>query len=172
MEVEAFKKVKQITEKNLEELGKKSDLNPSEMKTFKEALELIDYLDGKIQQCEMKENGYSQYSGHGEMYATPRRYSIVSYGTPQGGMSYNDYGPMMGSAYCDPMYYGDSMRNGRSYTMGPNMDRAYYGDMRGNSRHSINDRAVACLEKEMDGAKSEYEKQQLHRFIEMIRSAE
>lgn len=167
MDVEAFKKVKQITEKNLEELGKKSDLNPSETKAFKDALELLDMIECKMQECEMKENGYSQYSGHGEMYATPRRYNIVSYGAPQGGMGYNDYGPMMGSAYYDPMYYGDSMRNGRSY-----MDRAYYGDMRGASRHSINDRAVACLEKEMDGAKSEYEKQQLHRFIEMIRSAE
>ena len=165
MDTEALKKVKQITEKNIAELGKKADLNPAETKTLKDAFELLDMLEGKIQECEMKENGYSQYSGHDEMYANPRRYNIVSYGYPQGGMNYTDY--PMGA----PMYYADSMR-GRSYAMDPYMERAYYNDMRGTSRHSINDRAVACLEKEMDAAKSDCERQQLHRFIEMIRSAE
>ena len=42
---------------------------------------------------------------------------------------------------------------------------------RGYSRHSISDRAVEKLEHLMDAAGSEYERQELKRYIGMIRQA-
>jgi len=165
-EVESLKKLKQATVKNINELGKKTDLTPAETKALVDGFELMDRLCYEIEDCEMKEeNEKSQYSGcygHGEMYATPRRYSITSYARPRGNMR---------------MSYGDGpyMEHGRSYTgpMGYQYDDPmYYGDGRGYSRHSIGDRAISCLEREMDSVGSDYERRELRRFIEMIRSAE
>ena len=165
-EVESLKKLKQATVKNINELGKKTDLTPAETKALVDGFELMDRLCYEIEDCEMKEENekaqYSGYSGHGEMYAIPRRYSITSYARPRGSMR---------------MSYGDGpyMEHGRSYT-GPMAyqydDPMYYGDGRGYSRHSIGDRAISCLEREMDTVGSDYERRELHRFIEMIRSAE
>lgn len=143
MDVESLKKIKQNIEKSIMELGKKNDINPAETKALKDGGEALEWLEYQIQKCEMKENGYSQYSGHDEMYATPRRYNITSYRQPHGRMSY-----------------------------GMPMDMQY-GDMQdGYSRHSIGDRAVACLERMMDETGSDYERQLVRRYIEMIRSAE
>lgn len=62
----------------------------------------------------------------------------------------------MNASYCDdPYYYGPE------YT-----DRGM-----GYSRHSISDRAVSNLEKLFDVAASEYEKQELKKYISMIRAA-
>lgn len=175
-EVESLKKLKQATVKNINELGKKSDLSPAETKALVDGFELMDRLCYEIEDCEMKEENekaqYSGYSGHGEMYATPRRYSITSYGRPRGSMrmSYGD-GPYMEQGRS----YTDSMMHGRSYAgpMGYQYDDPmYYGDGRGYSRHSIGDRAISCLEREMDSVGSDYERRELRRFIEMIRSAE
>lgn len=162
MEVESLKKLQKLTEKCITDLTKKQDISPSETEAAKKGFELLDLIEYEIKKCEMKENGYSQYSGHDEMQANPRRYNIVSYGNsyPMGNRS-NGY-------YMDGPYYS---RDGRSNGYGP-MIPEYYGDQRGMSRHSINDRAVSCIEKMMDEAKSDYERQQLYRFIEMIRSAE
>lgn len=154
MDVESLKKIKQNVEKSIMELGKKNDINPAETKALKDGGEALEWLEYQIQKCEMKENGYSQYSGHDEMYATPRRYNITSYRQPHGRMSYGT--PM------DMQYAMD----GRMYPM-------QYGDMRdGYSRHSIGDRAVARLERMMDETGSDYERQLVRRYIEMIRSAE
>lgn len=160
MDVESLKKIKQMTEKNIMELGKKNELSPTETKALKDGSDVLEWLDYQIEKCEMKENGYSQYSGHEAVYATPRRYNITSYRQPHGRMSYGM-----------PVYYAE---DGRSYTGMPGyMETApmYYRDG-GYSRHSINDRAVACLEQMMDETGSDYERQQVHKFIEMIRSAE
>lgn len=154
MDVESLKKIKQNVEKSINDLGKKNDINPAETKALKDGLEALEWLEAQLQKCEMKENGYSQYSGHDEMYATPRRYNITSYRQPHGRMS---YGMPMDTQYA---------MDGRMYPM-------QYGDMRdGYSRHSIGDRAVACLERMMDETGSDYERQLVRRYIEMIRSAE
>ena len=167
MDVESLKKLKQLTEKNIEALGKKNDVSSAETKAAVDGFELIAWLDGKIEECEMKDHMEPQYSGcdpYSQPYAQPRRYNITSYRQSGSGMSRSSYG--------DPMSYGGMYPNNqyRSY-MGPRMDASYTDD-RGYSRHSINDRAVACLERMMDEASSDYERQQVHRFIEMIRSAE
>lgn len=163
MDIASLKKIKQITEKNIEDLGKKQDLSSAETKAVKDGFELLDWLDMKIEECEMKENGYSQYSGHEGMQALPRRYAITSY---------RSYGPR--GSYGYPYYPMDEMAydGGRSYAMNGRSYGPYYGADRRYSRHSINDRAVACLERMMDEASSDYERQEVHRFIEMIRSAE
>lgn len=178
MEVESLKKLQKLTEKCITDLTKKQDISPSETEAAKKGFELLDLIEYEIKKCEMKENGYSQYSGHDEMQANPRRYNIVSYanGYPMSNRSNGYYmdGPYYSrdgrsnGYYMDGPYYS---RDGRSMGYGPMMPE-YYGDQRGMSRHSINDRAVSCIEKMMDEAKSDYERQQLHRFIEMIRSAE
>lgn len=48
-----------------------------------------------------------------------------------------------------------------------NMSRRYDG---GYSGHSVNDRMIASLEKEYDNANSEYEKEQIRKEIEHLRS--
>ena len=172
-EVDSLKKLKNATVKNINELGKKNDLTSAETKALVDGFNLMDRLCCEIEDCEMKEtekSDKSEYSGHGEMYATPRRYSITSYGRPHGRMSYDD-----GRGFYDRSY--GYMDNGRSYAYDhsmtyPYMDPMQYGDMRGYSRHSIGDRAISCLEHEMDGLGSDYERREMRRFIEMIRSAE
>ena len=170
-EVDALKKLKSATVKNINELGKKSDLTSAETKALVDGFNLMDRLCCEIEDCEMKETGKSdkaEYSGHGEPYATPRRYSITSYGRPHGRMSYGYYMDD-GRSYAEPM--GRSYGYDRSMTY-PYMDSMQYGDMHGYSRHSIGDRAISCLEHEMDGLGSDYERREMRRFIEMIRSAE
>ena len=172
-EVDSLKKLKNATVKNINELGKKNDLTSAETKALVDGFNLMDRLCCEIEGCEMKEtekSDKSEYSGHGEMYATPRRYSITSYSQPHGRMSYDD-----GRRFYDRSY--GYMDNGRSYAYDhsmtyPYMDPMQYGDMRGYSRHSIGDRAISCLEHEMDGLGSDYERREMRRFIEMIRSAE
>jgi hypothetical protein len=57
----------------------------------------------------------------------------------------------MNASYCDDPYYAD---RGMGY-----------------SRHSISDRAVSCLEKLFDTAGSDHEKQELKKYISMVRAA-
>lgn len=167
MNVESLKKIKQLTEKNIEDLGKKTDVSAAETKAAVDGFELLAWLEGKIEECEMKEHPDPQYSGcdpYSQPYAQPRRYNITSY-RQSPGMPRVSYGDSM--SY-NGGYYGNQYR---SSMMGSRMDASYQDD-RGYSRHSINDRAVACLERMMDEASSDYERQQVHHFIEMIRAAE
>lgn len=181
-EVESLKKIKQATVKNINELGKKTELTSAETKAAIDGFNLLDRVCEEIEECGMKENE-SEYSGHNGGYVNPRRYSITSYGRTRGRRS--SYGePMDSHGYYrnEPMSYGgsmayeNSMARNRSYnglmSYAPYMDPMYYGEPQGYSRHSIGDRAISCLEREMDSVGSEYERQELRRFIEMIRSAE
>lgn len=160
-DMESCKGLKKAVEASLAELGKKKDLTPAEAKAALDGFELRDRCKCELGETEMKRDGYSQYSMHGgEIYATPRRYNITSYGMPDGRMSYG------GPGWYDPSFNSMAM----AYAPHPMM---YYREDRGDySRHSINDRAVACLEQMADVATSDYERQQVHRYIEMIRSAE
>ena len=57
-------------------------------------------------------------------------------------------------SYCDdPYYYGPE-----------------YSERRGYSRHSIGDRVVSMVEDMMDSAKSDYERQELQKYIRTIRA--
>lgn len=157
MDTEFLKGLKKTTERNLMELGKKQDLTAAETKAAKDAFELLDYLCYKIEECEIKEKGYSQRSGYSMDRRPFREYQINSYTMP-GGMSY------------DGMSYDNSMR-GQYYNTGSN--NRSYGDSyaRGYSGHSINDRLISLVEGMYDEAKSDYEREQLNKFMNMLRAA-
>ena len=187
MEVESLKKLKSSVEKCIEELSTKSDLTPAETKACLDGFELRDWIDCEIENCKMQEEyserSYSRRGYSGTSMAYPRRYNITSYrngsyadggsrggnysGTPEYGMQgwYQSNGGPMDGSYYDPYYYENSM----NYS-GYGRNRSSRG--RGYSRHSIGDRAVEKPENLMDTAGSEYEREQLLKFIHMIREAE
>ena len=100
------------------------------------------------------EKGYSQYSGYSMDRRPYREYQITSYMSPHGHISYG--GP----------YYDNYMRNQYRNSMAPMESYA-----RGYSGHSINDRLISLVEGMFDEAKTDYERKQVGRFIEMIRAA-
>lgn len=84
------------------------------------------------------------------------------------GRSYDGYSE---SSYGYRMPYESSYERGRSPMTGRYVSRdgRYYD---GYSGHSIEDRAVDTLERMMDTAGSDYEREQLKRFIRQIRADE
>jgi len=166
MDLDFLKTLKKTTEKNLADLSKKADISAAETKAAKDAMELLDYLECKIEECKMeeREKEYSQYSGH-DMDRRPfREYQITSYRAPHGRMSFD--GRSYGNYYdsMDRRSYGDHpMSNGMNYYSDP-YSMGYSG-------HSIGDRAVSLMEGMFDDAKTDYERKQVGRFIEMIRAA-
>lgn len=188
LDLDSMKKLKAITEKCAAELTEKPSHTPAETKALKDGLEVIAMLEDKIAECEMEKNGggkgdmggmeYAErgYSRGGHPY---RQYHITSYGQPIRMPTYH-YGD--GSYGMNPNmngYSGDYGVQGwyRSGDGMPNCgpDPYYYGPEysdrgHGYSRHSIGDRAVESLEMLMDKAGSEYEKDELRRFIQLIRS--
>ena len=168
MEAETLKKMKGTIEKCLEELAQKSDLTPAETKAAKDAMELRELLMCEIENCMAEEHSERSYNGGYYGHAVPyRQYHITSYGRPVH-MSMPRYsgdygiegwyrGGDRGDPYCDPYTYNDGEYSGR---------RGH-----GYSRHSIGDRAVEKLEQMMDAAGSDYEREELHKFIRMIRQA-
>lgn len=181
MDVELLKKVKKLTEKCIEELGKKSDINAAETSAARDGFELIDMIDCKIKECEMPDKENEQYSNHGDMHYSGnysghdipyRRYNITAYGHPNMHRSYNGnmgngnysggYG-VQGWYNSDPSYCGDP------YMYGTPMRMDYPGNY---SRHSIADRIVSLIEHNvMSGENSEFENQEARRYINMIRQA-
>lgn len=163
MDCEAMKKLKSTVEKCIDELAAKPTLTPAETEALKNGLEVIDMLECKTDELEMKKY---EDSARRSM----RTYSGRSYAPIR--VSYSEH-PMTGYSgdYGVQGWYrsGDGMSN-------YGQDPRYYGDMyserrRSYSRHSIGDRAVEKLENMMDTAGSEYEKEELRRFIHMIKSA-
>ena len=154
---DSLKNLKKTVAKCIADLGKKSDLSPQETKAAYDGACLYDWLCMMTEVNGMTpepEYGYSErrYSMHTPMRHTPVNYPMMS----RGYSGYPGYpSEFMNESYCDPYQYGRMSRgNGEGY-----------------SRHSIGDRAVERLENLMDSAGSEYEKEQLHKYIRMIRAA-
>ena len=193
LKTESMENMKKVVAKCLDELMKKNDLSPAETKAAIDGFHLHDELCCRIEDCkaeeEKKEPGeYSErgYSRHSEPY---RQYHITSYGMPERAV-YSDrrYGNMNRGSYGNPNYgvHGWYQSNSDGYSGYPGypsefMNRSYCGDPyygpeysdrgHGYSRHSISDRAVSCLEKLFDTSASDYEKQELKKYISMIRAA-
>ena len=181
LKTESMKNMKKVVEKCLDELMKKPDLTPAETKAALDGFKLYDELCCRIEDCEMNENQKMEmgYSGRGDPY---REYHITSYGLPERAV-YSERNVRMPR----PMEYAGAPRygvhgwyqNASSYPMpmnGSYCDDPYYGAEyadrgRGYSRHSISDRAVSCLEQLFDSAASDYEKQELKKYISMVRAA-
>jgi len=162
---ESLKKLKGTVEKCIAELAKKDDLTPQETKALLDGFQVRDWICEEIEECKMKdelsERGYSRRMSHNGSYSMPMRgYGHYGYSDYSGYPGYPR--EHMNMSYCDPSdprYYGGNSMNGNS--------------MHGNgySRHSIGDRIVSMMEKEMDHTESDYEKEQLHKFIRMIKAA-
>ena len=171
MEMDSMKKLKGTVEKCLDDLAKKPDLTPAETKAALDGMELRELLKCEIDDCKMKENKeYSErgYSGHDTPY---RQYHITSYGMPFR-MTYAD--GMNHSMGGNTGYSGDYGVNG--WYRSNNSPDMYYGspeysERRGYSRHSIGDRVVEKLENMMDKTESDYEREELRKFMRMIRQA-
>ena len=167
MEMESIKKLKATVEKCLEELSKKSDLNPAETKAALDGMELRELLQCELDNCKAKDDAEKfdkGYSGHDRPY---REYYITSYGRPVQ-VAYPDWNSMsMRSMPHMRGYSGDYGVEGW-YRSNNDMER---NERQGYSRHSIGDRVVEKLERMMDTTDSDYERQELHKFIRMVRSA-
>lgn len=184
LKTESMKNMKKVVEKCLDDLMNKPDLTPEETKAAIDGLHLYDELCCRIEDCEKQEDQKKMeqgYSGHGDPY---REYHITSYGMPERSMySERSYGmpryserPQYGvhgwyqNDYQNlPGYPAEHMRAsycGEPYYYGPE-----YSERRGYSRHSISDRAVSCLEQLFDSTASDYEKQELKKYIMLVRNA-
>lgn len=187
LKTEDMKNMRKTVDKCLSELMKKTDLTPAETKAALDGFKLHDELCCRIEDCEAEEEkkdpgAYAEhgYSMHGEPY---REYHITSYGMPERAVySERNYGHMNRGYYSGRPQYGINgwyQSNYPSYPGYPSehmnasyCDDPYYADHgMGYSRHSISDRAVSCLEKLFDTAGSDYEKQELKKYISMVRAA-
>lgn len=165
MDVETLKKLMHAVEKCVEDLSKKSDITPAETKAALDGMQLRDMLRCEIEERKMKEE-YSErgYSGY---RAVPRHYTMTAYGHPGG-----YYTQSMSGEYGIRQYPGAYENATEGWYQSNLQPSAYNMDSRSEySRHSIGDRAVEKLENLMDGAKSEYEREELRKFIRMIRQA-
>lgn len=156
---------------------KKDDLTPEETKAAIDGFKLHDELCCRIEDCEMDERDMKNgYSGHD---VPDRQYHITSYGMPDRAMSERSYGSMSHGDrmmdYSGAPHYGvhgwyqndkPMMNNNmRSYNNPDYSDRSY-----GYSRHSVSDRVVSMVEKMMDSVESDYERQELQKYIRTIRA--
>ena len=148
-------KLLEITETCLSEMAKKPTHTPAETKACKDGMELRAMLKCEIEDCEAKEHG-EEYSGY---RAFPRHYSMTAYGMRDG--MRDDYAGYPGQ----PRNLNGQYASGMPYDDG----RRSYSEDYGYSRHSIGDRAVEKLEHLMDTTGSAYEKEELRKFIGMIK---
>ena len=167
MEVESMKKLKSTVEKCLDELSQKSDLTPAETKAALDGMELREMLKCEIEDCKSTDGEKYEEGGYSGYQRPYRQYHITSFGRPV--MVHHD-----GRSYRSvPMYSGDYGVQGW-YRSDDDMSHCGYDygmHRRGYSRHSLGDRVVEKLEHMMDSTDSNYEREELHKFIRMIRSA-
>jgi hypothetical protein len=151
-----MKKLLDITETCLEEMSKKPTHTPAETNACKDGLEIRAMLKCELEDCEAKEHG-EEYSGY---RAFPRHYSMTAYGMPDG--MHDNYAGYPGQPRSWNGQYASGMPD-------PDGWRIYGKDYDGYSRHSIGDRAVEKLEHLMDATGSAYEKEELRKFIGLIK---
>ena len=131
--------LKDRTIEALETYAQKENWKAEDLQGAKDAVKLYN----EICEAQMKDGIWEEMKGDWDNsgYNMPHGYTRISYGRDRMGRytSRNDM-------YHDPRY-----------------DSRYYDD--GNSTHSIKDRMIAALEKQMDEAKSEYEREEVRRAI-------
>ena len=174
MEMEAMKKLKTAVEKCLDELAKKNDLTPAETKAALDGMELREMLICEMENCKMQEDKEYSERGYSRSEQPYRQYHITSFGRPVH-MMYPEETSMRNANGRYSSDYGVNgwyrSNNGGSYDYDPYYAAEYSDRGRGYSRHSIGDRIISMMEREMDNTKSDYEKEELHKFIRMIRAA-
>ena len=135
-----MQKLSELIEKELDQLSTKGTLSPTELDSAKKAMELLKCMEEYSMLCEEKNSADGMYSG---------RMRMGSYGGSYNGMH---------EVY-DPMWNGGSYGRGN---WNANVNGQY-------SSHSVRDRMIDRLERMMDEAKSEYERQEIMNEINRIR---
>lgn len=164
--------LKDVTLRELRKNAEKGTMNAAEVDAVNKAvtiLEKIAKIEHLHKEDEMMDKNPDSYSG--------AFYNIRNFPPqmPRPNMSYNSYGyDNMGGWSPEMAYSGE---RGRSSVTGHYVSRGSddYGTRTMNhdtrSGHSINDRMVDQLEKMMDTASSEFERQQILDKIKMIRNS-
>lgn len=143
MNYKTLDELNDLIEEELKKMVKKGELSPSELEAANKAVCLMEKI------IMLREGGYSDAMMSREQYM-------------------GDHSMRMGS-------YDGSYERDRSPVTGRYVSRdgRYYGSYdRGYSGHSIGDRAVDKLEKMMDEAGSDYERECIRKYISLIRSEE
>lgn len=151
---ETLEALEKVLKKEIKAVTDKGTMTPSELDTIMKAMCCYDMAEERI----MKESGYEGFSKDG--------YSQRYYRDNMGGGNSNYMPDMMPVSY---NYDGNSYARGRSPITGRYVSRDYNN---GHSGHSIKDRMIDSLERMMDQAGSEYERQEIARQIEKMRSGE
>lgn len=142
-----LEELNELIEKELKKMVQKGDLTPNELESAEKAVCLMEKI------IRLKEDSYSE-----------------------NGMDGNSRGYYMDGSYergRSPYTDRYVSRDGRYSMYDPYNSGNYYDQSnRGYSGHSISDRAVDCLERMMDDAGSDYEREKLKRFISQIRADE
>ena len=141
--------MKKHAEETFEFYANKDKWEPQDLKCAKDAAELYD----RLQTIQMN-NGIWENMKRDSDYSFAR-YPHISYGHDGRHMSRDSHwdGGYAGESYGRHYSYGDEMRHDGGY-----------------STHSVKDQAIQRLEQLMDTAKSDYERQEIHRMIETIES--
>ena len=145
-----MQKLSELIEKELDQLSTKGTLSPTELDSAKKAMELLKCMEEYSMLCEEKNSADGMYSG---------RMRMGSYGGSYNGV-HEVYDPM-----CNGGSYGHYSMNDSSYGRG-NWNANVNGQY---SSHSVRDRMIDRLERMMDEAKSEYERQEIMNEINRIR---
>lgn len=151
MENKALMELKESIEREIKKVTKKADITPGELDNMNKALCAME----SIKRIESMDGGMD-----GE----------------QSGRSYGRY---YRDGYRDGYARDESYRRGRSEVTGryisrddaPHMESGRYRSRDdGYSGHSINDRMVDQLERMMDEAQNDYEREQVQGWIEKLRA--
>lgn len=148
-----YTELKDNVQNALKPLAKKDNISPAEIEAAKNAVSLIKKIDEMCEKEEWNKEGYSQRHMGGNSYKDDpyRRWEI---------MSYRD-GTNMDSSMGYP-YYPSPMYN----------HEGSYRDSSDYSRHSIKDRSIDALERLMDKAGSDYERQKIKEYIRKLEMVE
>lgn len=195
IEKDTLKNIDKNIVKCINELGKKTDINPAETEAFLKGVQAREWIACQLEECEKKEHedetmkGSYGYSSHGDPY---RRYSITAYNAPP---MHESYGRRMMPRYSgdygvegwyhsgdDRRYqagvypydeYGNELRDRSMHdgmSRGMSMTNAEHREY---SRHSVNDRIISIIEKSPElNNMTQFEQDEVRRIMALIRTAE
>lgn len=146
--------LKEKTHDTFEYYCKKENWEPSDLKCVKEAAEIYSMLQG----IQMDTGVWENMKRTGDYSFA--RYPRISYGN-------ESYTRARSMGHGD-MYYDDRRLSG--YDHASYGDGGHYHD--GRSMHSVKDQAIQRLEALMDLAKSDYEREEIHKMIKKIEETE
>jgi len=166
-DMELLKDLEKLVKKELKKNVEKGTISPPEMDSIHKAVETLEGIAKTEKICKELES-MEKMEKNPDMYSGAF-YNIRNFPQMPPPPSYNSYG--MHHDWTPEMDYsgerGRSMRTGRFVSRDDRTNRMHDNY----SGHSINDRMVDQLEKMMDTANSEFERQQILDKIKMIRNS-